>query len=214
MKSFDDNLNKSDASSQVRRANTKNSWVKISMIIITTTVIALLLMIVFINLGNYLVVNEAPVQSDIIVVLSGDDGARTERAVSLWEQGFSDKLLFSGCADSTAVMAQQALAAGVPEDSIIVEDKSDSTYENAVNSKAVLLEYGYESAIVVTSNYHMRRSMLVFNKAFKATEISLVYCSAPEEGFTSKRWWTDRYSINLVCSEYIRLVGYFVKGQL
>ena len=76
------------------------------------------------------------------------------------------------------------------------------------------MDNGFESAIVVTSNYHMRRSKLVFKKAFKDTDISLVYCSAEEDGFIPEKWWTDRYSFNRVFSEYIRLAGYFVRGQL
>ena len=76
------------------------------MIILAISAIVLLV-IVFLNLGNYLVVNEDPVQSDVIVVLSGDDGARTEFAVQLFNQGYSDTLLFSGCKDSTDIMVQQ-----------------------------------------------------------------------------------------------------------
>ncbi len=159
-------------------------------------------------------VNEEPVKSDVIIVLAGDEGGRTDYGITLFEEGYSDKLLLTGCIESTDKMVQQAIAAGLTENEIIIEDQSVSTYENALNSKQLLLEAGYQSAIVVTSDYHMKRSSLVFNKAFKDTDISLTYCSLNQDGFTPEKWWSNSYSFKLVFSECIKIVGYFVQGKL
>jgi len=172
------------------------------------------LTIMFLNLGNFLVVNEDPVKSDVIVVLAGDAGGRTDYGIALLREGYADKLLFSGCVASTGIMVRQALDAGVPEDSLIIDTGSESTYDNAVNSKALLLEYGYKSAIVVTSDYHMRRSRLVFEKAFEDAGIRLVYCSSAAEDFTPAKWWANSRGFKAVCAEYIKLAGYFVQGKL
>jgi uncharacterized SAM-binding protein YcdF (DUF218 family) len=153
-----------------RTKNPKARWIKLAVI----AVVVLLLIALFINLGDFLMVNETPVKSDVIIVLAGDDGPRTAYGIALYQEGYADKLLFSGCVASTAEMMNQADELGVPSGDIIVEDQSESTYDNAVNSRALLLEYGYKSAIVVTSDYHMKRSSLVFKKAFKDTGISLV----------------------------------------
>lgn len=60
----------------------------------------------------------------------------------------------------------------------------------------------------------MRRSMLVFNKAFVGTEIKLTYCAMQDENFKQNGWFLDRYSRDIVFSEYIKLVGYLIQGKL
>jgi uncharacterized SAM-binding protein YcdF (DUF218 family) len=182
----------------------------------------IVLLLVFLNLGSFLIVNENPVMSDVIVVLAGDTGGRTAYSVMLLKSGYSENLLCTGGRhtpnyDSSSVadaMKKQAINSGISENHIIVEDQAVSTYENAAFSKVLLLKYGYKSAIVVTSDYHMRRSRIVFNKVFKGTGINLTFCSSKDHNFTPEKWWTNNYSRNIVCSEYIKLIGYFVAGRL
>jgi uncharacterized SAM-binding protein YcdF (DUF218 family) len=193
-----------------KKKNPKKRWIKITVL----AAVVVVLIGMFINLGNFLAVGEDPVKSDVIVVLAGDTGGRTAYAISLLKEGYADRLLFSGCAASTGAMVRQALDAGVPEDRLLIDTGSESTYDNAVNSRALLLENGYKSAIVVTSDYHMRRSRLVFEKAFKDADIRLVYCSSAAEGFTPAKWWANSHGFKTVCSEYIKLIGYFVQGKL
>ena len=193
-----------------KNKNPKKRWVTMTAL----AAVLVVLIIMFLNLGNFLAVSEDPVKSDVIIVLAGDTGDRTAYAIKLLKEGYADKLLFTGCVVSTGVMKRQALEAGLSEDSLILEDNSESTYENVVNSKALMLEYGYQSAIVVTSDYHMRRSRLVFKKAFRDTDIRLVYCSAANGDFTPAKWWTNGYGFKLVLSEYVKLAGYFVQGKL
>ncbi len=56
------------------------------------------------------------------------------------------------------------LGLGVPEEKIIIEDKSLNTTENAMYTKVLLEKYGFEQPILVTSAFHMRRSVLQFDK--------------------------------------------------
>jgi len=53
---------------------------------------------------------------------------------------------------------------GVPEDKIIVENQSLNTTENAQYTKILLKEYGFIQPILVTSAFHMERSVLQFKK--------------------------------------------------
>ena len=50
----------------------------------------------------------------------------------------------------------------VPRADIILEDRSRTTYENARNVSAILAQSHYDSLILVTSAYHMRRALLDF----------------------------------------------------
>jgi uncharacterized SAM-binding protein YcdF (DUF218 family) len=51
---------------------------------------------------------------------------------------------------------------GVPRSSILVEDLSRNTYENALYSKELLEENGLKKVLLVTSALHMPRALRVF----------------------------------------------------
>ena len=64
-----------------------------------------------------------------------------------------------------AVIAKRILMdLGVPEDKIIVEGKSINTTQNARFSTELMREYGLTKPVLVTSAFHMRRSVLNFAK--------------------------------------------------
>lgn len=54
---------------------------------------------------------------------------------------------------------------GVPPAKIILEDKSRDTIENAKYTSNICKNYGFNKPILVTSAYHMKRSVLSFEKA-------------------------------------------------
>jgi len=53
---------------------------------------------------------------------------------------------------------------GVNKNSVLSENKSRNTRENAVFSKKIMDEYEIKSIVLVTSNIHMKRSIKVFEK--------------------------------------------------
>ena len=65
-----------------------------------------------------------------------------------------------------AVIAKRMLISlGVPEDKIILEDKSVNTSQNAAFTAEILREKNFATPILVTSAFHMRRAVLNFEKA-------------------------------------------------
>lgn len=54
---------------------------------------------------------------------------------------------------------------GVPEESIIIEDKSRDTIENARFTLAICEQKGFKKPLLVTSAYHMKRSVMSFKLA-------------------------------------------------
>ncbi len=54
---------------------------------------------------------------------------------------------------------------GVPGSRIFMDDKASDTMENARFSKAICLENNFTRPILVTSAYHMKRSLLSFKRA-------------------------------------------------
>ncbi len=53
---------------------------------------------------------------------------------------------------------------GVAPDKIILEDQSRDTYENARFSQKICQRHGFKAPLLITSGYHLRRSMFVFDQ--------------------------------------------------
>jgi uncharacterized SAM-binding protein YcdF (DUF218 family) len=54
---------------------------------------------------------------------------------------------------------------GISPDSVILEDRSRDTYENALYSKSICEQHGFKKPLMVTSGYHVKRALLCFSKA-------------------------------------------------
>lgn len=66
------------------------------------------------------------------------------------------------------VMAKLAKEFGVPEEKVLIDDKSKNTYENAKNIANLIKNRDLKRIILVTSAVHMKRAMMSFEK-FKIT---------------------------------------------
>ena len=62
-------------------------------------------------------------------------------------------------ASEASAMAAYFLKKGIPQDDIILEDKSRSTIENLIFAKKIMAEKGFNSAVIVTSDYHAERAL-------------------------------------------------------
>jgi len=54
---------------------------------------------------------------------------------------------------------------GVPPGQVILEQHSRDTFENAKYARQIVERFGFKSPLLVTSGYHMRRSVVSFTKA-------------------------------------------------
>ena len=158
---------------------------------------------ILIAIGNFLIVNEVPQKSDVIIVLGGDAANRVGYGAKLYQSGYADKVLLSG-----KDMNQQALSLGISESAILLEDQSMTTFENAQYSLKIVQDQGYKSAIVVTSPYHTRRASIIFTQFFK--EIDLTICPVPYDAAMTNNWWKNDYSTQFVISEYLKLVWHYL----
>ena len=66
-----------------------------------------------------------------------------------------------GTAES-AVMARELMEIGIPSADIIMEPKSRNTFENAKFSSEIIHSQNLDNLILVTSGFHMKRSLLLF----------------------------------------------------
>ncbi|MFP3123392.1 YdcF family protein [Ectobacillus funiculus] len=164
--------------------------------------------------GNSLVIDEHPNKSDVIVVLSGGKG-RLEKGVDLYKKGFAPYLMISNGAEDNLYEGARKL--GMPTEAIIIENQAGSTRENAIFTEKLMIEHQFQSAIIVSSNYHMRRVNINYEQIFKDSKLKLIYCSVNDNSiYNPKKWWLSKKDFRTTYIEYIKIAGnYFgVQGEM
>ena len=81
-----------------------------------------------------------------------------------------DKILISGAAGSLSsdlkeskILKKYLIKVGIPDSCILIEEKSKNTYENAIYCEKILNNFPKKySYLIITSDYHMRRSLACF----------------------------------------------------
>lgn len=148
--------------------------------------------------------------ADAIVVLTGSSG-RIDAGLQLLEENRAKHLFISGVGqDATLADLSRNLTSfdqqKVEEmkDHISLGHAASSTDENAVEATDWVKEHGYNSIILVTSNYHMPRSLYIFKKSMKDVEI-IPYPLVKNEQF----WQLNTLKI-VVCEYNKLLLSYFM----
>lgn len=130
--------------------------------------------------------------------------------------GGTGALLLEGEDDaSTAVRLFEAL--GVPRDRLILEGKSRNTYENAVFTKELVTPAPGETWLLVTSAFHMPRSMALFRKAeFPVLPWPVDYRTTGREGigFFVDNPVDSLQTATLGIREWIGLIAYWLTGRI
>lgn len=153
--------------------------------------------------------------ADVIVAVSGGDTtARTEEAIDLYHNGWAPRLVFSGAAEDTsgpsnaAVMRAIAVAQGVPEEVITIEEFGQTTKQNAKETANLLGGSPVSSMILVTSGYHQRRTSLEFSRHFKEVEIR--NHPVGQDRQWSRWWWLTPVGWYLALGELVRIVMFYL----
>jgi uncharacterized SAM-binding protein YcdF (DUF218 family) len=103
------------------------------------------------------------------VDLSSVSKNRTMCGVDLYQQGYANKLVFTGGTGhafqdgpkDAPEMKRWAERLGIPAEAILTEERSRTTYENATETRGLL---GPASILLVTSASHLPRATALFRK--------------------------------------------------
>ncbi len=162
-------------------------------------------------------------KSDCIFVLCSMDTRVAERAVQLYHDGYASYVLFSGGRGvltkdifnkpEAEVFKDIAIKLGVPENAVLIENKSTNTGENVMFSKKLLEERGlnFNSFILVQKPYMERRTYATFKKiwsekSFVVTSPMLSY----EEYIKDENF--KQLTINVMVGDLQRIKEYPEKG--
>ncbi|QQD85647.1 YdcF family protein [Jeotgalicoccus sp. ATCC 8456] len=151
--------------------------------------------------------SEKPEDSDVIVVLGGGDQGRMKRAADLYESSYAEKVIVTPVGDryNTEELTNIARHYGIEEEDIIVDSESTSTYTNAQRTIEIMDENDFELAMIVTSDYHVKRAKIIFDRLNDGSK-SFTYIAA---GNLEGDIWIDREdAIRHWLSESIKVWGY------
>ena len=108
-------------------------------------------------------------------------------------------------------MKAVAMANGVPDDAIVLEQEAASTYENVERTRRILNQHGWRHVLLVSSPYHMRRALLTWKKV--APEI-VVAATPSESQFYAHRLGASPDQIRAILHEYGGIIQYWRRGWI
>lgn len=150
----------------------------------------------------------------IVVVSGGNTNARTEAGVRLLQNGWADKIVFSGAAQdksgpsNAAAMKKHAIGLGVSEDAIILDEMSETTQQNAERTASIFKDNDFKEVILVTSGYHQRRASLEFNKL--SDGVLIRNYPLTQDGDWGWWWWMTPRGWWLAGSEIAKIIAFYL----
>ena len=169
--------------------------------------------------ARLLVVSEPPVPADAIVVLGGDWKGRIQKGIQLYKDGFAPTLVVTGgmliAPDRTQAdyLAEVARRAGVPETAIVREGRANSTWEDATFTLELARQRGWRRVLLVTSDWHSRRAVMVFRRVYGEAGIEVISVPSVEWRFDTYRWWQYPDGGEIIPIEWLRLVWYWARAR-
>ena len=144
--------------------------------------------------------------ADGIVVLTGG-ASRISDAIELLAAGHGKRLLISGVhrATSAAEIARSnPRHQGLVTCCVDLDHSAINTTGNAIETRRWVRDRGFSSLIVVTSAYHMPRTMAELAK--QLPDVALVPFPVVTEKLRNEPWWTSGPTARLMISEYAKFV--------
>ena len=177
---------------------------KIKIAVILMCISLMLMMVVIIDSFNHNK-TDSPKKADVIIMLGGD-GGRLEKAAELYHNGYADYVMISPEIESIRSQSTEyAIELGIPQSAIIEEHKATSTYTNATETLKLMGKYDFNSALVVTSDYHLKRSKMIYDRVNDG-QYELTYISAL--GPNGEKWNERPGAKRLWFTEFYKLWGY------
>lgn len=159
--------------------------------------------------------------TDTYALVLGGAKNRVERAVELYRRGIVNKIIASGGIGPFSTnrnipeaveFHNQLVALGIPESDIIVESRSTNTMENIAFSldKITLYDEGitmHYNLVMVTSNYHMKRALLILEKYLKICpdSVSIYWAGSTSPRCERSTWDSSPYGRFTLLKEVLRL---------
>ena len=149
-----------------------------------------------------------PARADAIVALTGPSAERVNAAIRLLEQDKGRRVLISGVNREVRRKELRALTPGSNKLFNCCVDlgfEAENTVGNAQEIAAWARSKHYDSLIVVTSDYHMPRSLLEIRGAAPGVKLTPYAVSTPS--LDNSRWWRAAVTARRMTLEYVKYLA-------
>lgn len=156
---------------------------------------------------------DPPARADAIVALTGGQG-RIEDALELLDKGYGRRLLITGVNERTSREAIKRLTPtlrGLVECCVDLDYRARNTVGNATEIRRWAEARGFRSLIVVTSNYHLPRTLAELDEALP--DVAKIP-HAVIGGRADDDWETRLARSRVMLSEYVKFLAVSVRTRV
>ncbi|MCJ2069646.1 YdcF family protein [Methylobacterium sp. J-030] len=153
-------------------------------------------------------------RADGIVALTGG-AQRIGDAIDLLAGGYGRRLLITGVNERTSRdeiarlnPTQRALIACCVD----LDYRARNTIGNAIETRRWMRAHRFSTVAVVTSNYHMPRTLVELVHALQDSDRVLPH-PVVTDAFDADRWWRSPPAARLVASEYVKFLASWVRTR-
>lgn len=152
-------------------------------------------------------------KTDAIIVLTGGS-ERVAEGLRLLDSKYADKLFFSGAgkgvkASDLYKTVGKKLADADTLRKVEIGYEAGDTVGNATETSTWVKKKGLKSIRLVTSNYHMPRSLLEFG--LKMPDVKIIPHPVVPENVKIPEWWKYKGTRELMFSEYNKFLAASIK---
>lgn len=166
--------------------------------------------------------------ADCILVLGSSKAAkyRVPLAADAYHAGRSDYIMVCGGTKwdfpertytESDYMREKLVSLGVPKEQILVESNSQNTVENFLCALLELQRHLWlnevHKVLLITTTYHMRRSLAIARYLFPA-HITILPCPADDTNTTRNSWRNNEKGRERATKEALNLVQYIKNGVI
>ena len=157
---------------------------------------------------------EPGARTDAIVALTGG-AERIGDAIDLLAKGYGRRLLITGVNEKTSRDEIARLNPGQRrffECCVDLDYRARNTIGNAIETRRWMQGHRFRSLIVVTSNYHMPRTLTELDHALPDAR-KVPYAVVPTS-FDPEAWWQSPRAVKLLATEYLKFVLVWVRTRV
>jgi uncharacterized SAM-binding protein YcdF (DUF218 family) len=152
-------------------------------------------------------------RTDGIVALTGG-AQRIGDAIDLLAQGYGSRLLISGVNERTSRDQIARLNPGqrrLFECCVDLDYRARNTIGNAIETRRWIESHRFRSIIVVTSAYHMPRTLVELDHALP--ELRKVPYAVVTPTVDPDAWWSSAQTFRVLLSEYVKLIVVYARTR-
>ena len=122
---------------------------------------------------------------------------RVNTAYDAYKNGRIKKVIFSGGSNGVSnqnndtvaeavKMRELAIKLGIKEEDILIDDKSNNSFENVKNSFDLIKNQNISAIAIITSEFHLKRCYSIIKKEFPDIDVIMIHST---DGFSDRNNW-------------------------